>query len=117
TPPTVCAGRPAAAGGRGRALAVRILYANHTGSRSGAENAMLRLLAGLPPEHDRAVACPQEGGWKDALLERGIEQFDLPSAELSVNLHPLQTARGLARLLQPAPSLFRIRPAFRPDPT
>jgi len=94
---------------------MRILYANHTGSRSGAENAMLRLLTGLSPEHDRAVACPPEGGLKDALLDRGIEQFDLPSAELSVNLHPLQTGRGLARLLHAGASLFRIARRFRAD--
>jgi len=35
---------------------VRILFLNHTASRSGAENAMLRLLEAIPREHELAVA-------------------------------------------------------------
>jgi glycosyltransferase involved in cell wall biosynthesis len=94
---------------------LRILFANHTGSRSGAENAMLRLLEGLPPEHARAVACPADGGLKSALRERGIDQFDLPGAELSINLRPVQTARGLLRLLRSALSLRRTARRFGAD--
>jgi glycosyltransferase involved in cell wall biosynthesis len=84
---------------------VRILFANHTGSRSGAENAMLRLLEALPEEHPRAVACPPEGGLKAELERRGIEQFDFTGTEVSLNLHPVQTSRGLARLLHSAVAL------------
>ena len=91
---------------------MRILFANHTGSRSGAENAMLRLLESLPPEHARAVACPAEGGLKTTLRERHIDQRDLPGAELSINLRPIKTARGLLRLLRSAFSLRRTARRF-----
>jgi L-malate glycosyltransferase len=94
---------------------LRILFANHTGSRSGAENAMLRLLEALPAEHARAVACPPDGGLKAALRERGIDQYDLPGAELSINLRPAQTARGLLRLLRSAISLRRTARRFGAD--
>ena len=94
---------------------MRILFVNHTGARSGAENAMLRLLTALPAEHARAVACPPAGGLKDALGARGIDQFDLPSAELSINLHPVQTARGLLRLLRSALALRSIARRFGTD--
>jgi len=76
---------------------------------------MLRLLNGLPAEHVRAVACPPEGGLKTALRESGIEQFDLPPAELSINLRPIQTAGGLLRLLRSALSLRRIARRFEAD--
>ena len=94
---------------------MRILFVNHTGFRSGAENAMLRLLEALPPEHERGLACPPEGGLKEAVRERGIEQFDLPSVELSVNLHPVQTCRGLGRLLRSALVLQRVAARWRAD--
>ena len=84
---------------------MRILFANHTGSRSGAENAMLRLLEALPAEHPRAVACPPGGGLKAELERRGIEQFDFTGTEVSLNLHPVQTTRGLARLMRSALAL------------
>src|SRR5207244_9648707 len=88
---------------------------NHTGSRSGAENAMLRLLEGIPSEVARAVACPSGGGLKQTLRDRGITQFDLPAVELSVNLHPIQTGRGLARLVTSRVSLRRSAQRFRAD--
>jgi glycosyltransferase involved in cell wall biosynthesis len=94
---------------------VRILFLNHTGSRSGAENAMLRLLATIPPEHPRAVACPGDGGLKAALEERGVDHFDLPGTDISLNIHPLQTSRGLAQLLASGLSLWRTAHRFGAD--
>lgn len=76
---------------------------------------MLRLLEGLPAEHARAVACPPDGGLKAALTERGIEQYDLPAAELSIALQPVKTARGLAGLGRAALSLRRTARAFGAD--
>jgi glycosyltransferase involved in cell wall biosynthesis len=76
---------------------------------------MLRLLEALPSQHARAVACPAQGGLKAALRERGIEQRDLPGAELSINLRPVQTARGLVRLLRSALSLRRTARRFGAD--
>jgi L-malate glycosyltransferase len=94
---------------------VRLLFVNHTGARSGAENAMLRLLEALPPEYERAVACPPAGGLKEALGERGIEQHDLTGTEVSVSLHPVRTAGGLARLLRSALSLRATARGFHAD--
>ena len=76
---------------------------------------MLRLLASLPPEHARAVACPAEGGLKDALEERRIEQFDFPGSEISLNLHPVKTVRGLMGLLASGLSLRRTARSFGAD--
>jgi L-malate glycosyltransferase len=87
---------------------MRILFVNHTGSRSGAENAMLRLLDGIGPEHERAVACPPDGGLKSALEQRGFEQLDLPGSEISLQLHPVKTLRGLASLLRSGLALRMI---------
>lgn len=95
--------------------ALRILFLNHTGSRSGAENAMLRLLGALPEEHARAVACPSGGALAAALHERGVDQFDLPGTEVSFALHPLRTPQGLLGLLRSALSLRRIARRFRAD--
>jgi glycosyltransferase involved in cell wall biosynthesis len=94
---------------------VRILFVNHTGARSGAENAMLRLLASLPPEHPRAVACPAAGGLKPALQERGIEQFDLRGTDISLQLHPVKTARGMFGLLASGVSLRLVARRFGAD--
>lgn len=94
---------------------MRILFANHTGHRSGAENAMLRLLTAMPPEHSRAVACPPEGGLKEELVRLGIPQYDLAASELSLNLHPLETAVGLRELFGSALDLRRKARVFRAD--
>jgi glycosyltransferase involved in cell wall biosynthesis len=94
---------------------MRILFLNHTGSRSGAENAMLRLLATIPPEHARAVACPPEGGLKQALLERGVPEYDLPGTDISLSLHPVKTPRGLLALLASGIVLRRVARRFGAD--
>jgi L-malate glycosyltransferase len=94
---------------------LRILFANHTGARSGAENAMLRLLEALPAEHERAVACPPKGGLKAELQRRGIDQIDLPGMEASLSLRPWQTAYGLRQLVGSARALGRAARAYRAD--
>lgn len=94
---------------------MRILFVNHTGSCSGAENAMLRLLEGLPAEHARAVACPAEGPLKPMLLERGYGQMDMFGTDLSFGLHPTRTVRGSADLVHSAWSLRAIARRFGAD--
>ena len=94
---------------------MRILFANHTGARSGAENALLRLLESLPPENPRAVACPGGGGLEPALAERGFEHYDLAGMEASFNANPLQTARALVDLTRSAVSLRSAARDFDAD--
>jgi L-malate glycosyltransferase len=94
---------------------LRLLFLNHTGVQSGAENALLRLLDGLPREHARAVACPPDGTLKATLRERGVEQFDLRGTGLSLSLHPIETPRGLLHLLQSALAARGIARRFRAD--
>jgi glycosyltransferase involved in cell wall biosynthesis len=94
---------------------LRILFLSHTGARSGAENALLRLLQGLPREHTLVVACPSDGTLKSQLREAGIEQLDLAGTDLSLALHPVHTARGLLRLLHSALSLRALARRFRAD--
>jgi L-malate glycosyltransferase len=94
---------------------LRILFVNHTGSASGAENAMLRLLAALPPEHERAVVCPPGGALAQTLQDRGVRRFDLAGTRLSFALHPLRTALDLARLARSALAVARAARAFQAD--
>lgn len=94
---------------------MRVLFLNHTGALSGAENAMLRLLEGLPAPHVGAIACPPEGPLPTLLRERGVEQFTLSGTDLSFRLHPVETPRGLARVVRSALSLRRIAARFGAD--
>ncbi|HEX8074055.1 MAG TPA: glycosyltransferase family 4 protein [Thermoleophilaceae bacterium] len=94
---------------------MRVLFANHTGARSGAENAMLRLLESLPDEHELAVACPPAGPLKAVLRSRGVRQYDLSGTEVSLTLHPVRTPRGLLSLLRSAFTLRGLARRFRAD--
>lgn len=94
---------------------LRILFVNHTGSGSGAENAMLRLLDSLPAGDVRAVACPLRGPLSGTVRERGYRQFDLPGTDVSLALHPLRTPLGLLSLLRSAVTLRRITRRFEAE--
>ena len=94
---------------------MRILFVNHTGAASGAENAMIRLLHALPAEHPRAVACPPDGPLKARLVGLGFEQHDLPGTDVSFKLHPIETPNALLALLRSARSLGRTARAFGAD--
>ena len=97
------------------AVALRLLFANHTPHRSGAENALLRLLEGLPSEHPRAVACPAPGALASALAERAISQYSVPETDISLRLHPIHTPLGLARMTAAAVALRHTIRDFRAD--
>lgn len=77
---------------------MRVLFANHTASVSGAEHAMLRLLEAVRDEHEVAVACPEAGALPEALERAGIHRLALPAFEASFRPHPLHTPAGIARL-------------------
>jgi len=87
---------------------VRVLFVNHTSDFSGAEVAMLRLIASLPGEVRSSVACPPEGRLADVLDARGIERHPLPGTRVSFRLHPVDTPRGLADLGRSAAAVGEI---------
>ena len=94
---------------------MRILFANHTGAVSGAENAMLRLLDHLPAEHERAVACPSDGPLQPILAQRGIAQYGIDGTDVSLSIRPVQTTRGLLRLVRSGFALRRAARSFGAD--
>src|SRR4051794_41650023 len=79
----------------GSALAMKVLYVNHTAQISGAEHALLALLAGLPDEISPAVACP-EGPLAAAVREVGVPVFPVSGTSASLRFHPLYTPLALA---------------------
>jgi D-inositol-3-phosphate glycosyltransferase len=94
---------------------MRILFANHTGSVSGAERALLRLLRRLAREHDVRVACPSNAPLASAVDELGIEHAPIPAFEASFRPHPVHTPAGMARLLGGGAALARSARRFRAD--
>jgi glycosyltransferase involved in cell wall biosynthesis len=94
---------------------MRILFANHTGSVSGAELALLRLLGGLRAEHQLVVACPDEGRLPAALDHAGIQRTAIPSFEASFRPHPLHTPAGLASLMAGGGALALAARRLRAD--
>jgi glycosyltransferase involved in cell wall biosynthesis len=94
---------------------VRILFVNHTGACSGAENAMLVLLEHLPAEHERAVACPPGGNLETKLIDRGIAHYPITGTDVSLALHPVRTARGLASIVHSAFDVLRVARRFEAD--
>jgi glycosyltransferase involved in cell wall biosynthesis len=94
---------------------VRILFVNHTGACSGAENAMLVLLEHLPAEHERAVACPPGGNLEAKLIDRGIAHYPITGTDVSLALHPVRTARGLASIVHSAFDVLRVARRFEAD--
>jgi L-malate glycosyltransferase len=77
---------------------MRILFANHTGTCSGAETAMIRLLASLRHDHEVAVACPPRGPLAESVEGAGIKLFSNPAIDMSLRLHPVWTLRGAGQL-------------------
>jgi L-malate glycosyltransferase len=94
---------------------VRILLANHTSGFSGAEVSLLRLIAGLQPDHDLAVACPAGGPLTEAIERIGLDRYELPNVDVSLRLHPLHTSRGLLQLASAARGLARAATRFRAE--
>jgi glycosyltransferase involved in cell wall biosynthesis len=94
---------------------VRILFVNHTGAWSGAEVALLRLVASLRDEHEVVVACPPGGPLAAAVDRAGVRRLDVPAFEASLRLHPVRTPVGLAQLAVAALALVRLVRRVRPD--
>src|ERR1044072_454115 len=94
---------------------MRVLFANHTSSFSGAEVAMLRLLESLPDGVERAVPCPSEGPLAAALDARGITRLAVPGTDLSFKLSPYCTAKGLAQLTAATVAFSRVARGWGAD--
>ena len=77
---------------------MRILFANHTGTCSGAEIAMVRLLESLRQGHDVAVACPSDSPLAETFAGASVKQFSIPAIDMSLRLHPVWTVRGAGQL-------------------
>ena len=94
---------------------MRILLANHTSRFSGAEVSLLRLIEGLQPDHDLAVACPAGGMLTEAIERIGLDRYELPNIDISLRLHPLHTSRGLLQLASASRALARAAKHFRAE--
>jgi glycosyltransferase involved in cell wall biosynthesis len=92
---------------------LRILLANHTGSWSGAEVSLMRVLEGLRRDHDVAVACPHEGRLREAVERTGTDWLDLPDVDVSLRPHPIHTPVGLWQLRSAGVALARASRRWR----
>lgn len=92
---------------------MRILFANHTSAWSGAEVSLMRVVEGLRDDHDVCVACPAKGPLADAVDTAEVERQLLPSVDVSLRLHPLQTPMGMAQLAAGGVALARMARRFR----
>jgi glycosyltransferase involved in cell wall biosynthesis len=77
---------------------MRILFANHTSSWSGAEASLIRVVQGLRGGHEVSVACPADGPLTEAVERTGARWFPIPSVDVSLRPHPLHTTTGLVRM-------------------
>jgi glycosyltransferase involved in cell wall biosynthesis len=76
---------------------LRVLATNHTALVSGAERALLDLLAALPPPVEAVLACP-DGELRRLALAGGVPVVTLPGTAGSLRLHPRHTAVAVAQL-------------------
>jgi glycosyltransferase involved in cell wall biosynthesis len=93
---------------------VRVLIANHTSLVSGAERALLDLVAEPPPGASIEVACP-EGDLAERLRESGVRVMPLRGSAGSFKLHPVHTPLAAAELAVDALRLRRLAGGRRFD--
>jgi glycosyltransferase involved in cell wall biosynthesis len=87
---------------------VRVLYVNHVARVSGAERALLDLLAALPSSVTPLVACPP-GDLAHAVHANDLaEVTPIAGTEGSLRLHPIRTPRALGELARNAAQIRRI---------
>jgi glycosyltransferase involved in cell wall biosynthesis len=94
---------------------VRILFVSHTGSWSGAEAALMRLINSLAADHELAVACPPSGPFAAEVDRAGIPRLSIPAVEVSFRLDPFHTPRGFARLGAAGVAVARAARRFDAD--
>lgn len=94
---------------------MRILFINHTSAASGAEFALMRLVATIRRRHHVAVACPPSGPLADMLDDAAIQHVPIPPFEASLRLDPVQTPVNLVRLGIGGVALARAARRFEAD--
>lgn len=94
---------------------MKILFVNHTSAASGAEFALMRLVAGVRRRHHVAVACPATGPLADLLDDAAVEHVPIPAFEASLRLDPVQTPLNLTRLGIGGVALARAAKRFDAD--
>jgi L-malate glycosyltransferase len=94
---------------------VKILFVNHTSAASGAEFALMRLVATVRRHHHVAVACPETGPLADLLDDAAVEHVPIPAFEASLRLDPVQTPLNLTRLGVGGVALARAAKRFDAD--
>jgi glycosyltransferase involved in cell wall biosynthesis len=88
---------------------MRVLYVDHTGLVSGAQWALLDLMAALPSGVEPVVMCPR-GPLADLAEEAGAAYVEFPGTRASLRLHPIHTSQAL---LDAARSVAAIRRTVR----
>ena len=94
---------------------MRILFANHTGSWSGAEVSLMRVVEGLRRDHEVGVACPAEGPLREAVERVGVSWLEVPNVDVSLRPHPIHTPVGLWQLRSAGAALARASRQWRAD--
>ncbi|HUA74458.1 MAG TPA: glycosyltransferase family 4 protein [Solirubrobacteraceae bacterium] len=86
---------------------------NHTATVSGGERSLLELLATLPPEVERRLACPP-GALQERAEALGVPCTSIAGTAGSLRLHPLHTPLALAQMSLAAAQVAHA--ARRPPP-
>jgi len=94
---------------------MKILFVNHTSAASGAEFALMRLVAGVRRHHHVAVACPETGPLADLLDDAAVQHVPIPAFEASLRLDPVQTPLNLTRFAIGGVALKRAARRFDAD--
>jgi glycosyltransferase involved in cell wall biosynthesis len=94
---------------------MKILFVNHTSAASGAEFALMRLVAAVRHRHHVAVACPATGPLADLLDDAAVQHVPIPAFEASLRLDPVQTPLSLTRLGIGGVALARAAKRFDAD--
>jgi L-malate glycosyltransferase len=93
---------------------MRVLYVSHTSLVSGAERALLDLLAALPPTVEPVLATPA-GDLADRASQLGVRVSPLPNVSGSLRLGVRQTTTALTQLATAAATVRSIVSWEAPD--
>jgi glycosyltransferase involved in cell wall biosynthesis len=93
---------------------LNVLYVDHTSRVSGAQRALLDLVAGLPSTVDPTVMCPK-GELAEMVRGLGTRVVEFSGTSGSLRLHPWHTMRASGEILVSAFALQRTAEATNAD--